>query len=64
MSIIQSAIRYPVTTTVGVILLVLFGVVSLTKLPELGYTVIVLANYGHAATPVADYLRQLIAHSK
>ncbi len=32
--------------------------------PELGYTVIVLANYGHAATPVADYLRQLIAHSK
>ncbi|MFB3115046.1 MAG: efflux RND transporter permease subunit, partial [Nitrospirales bacterium] len=33
MSIIQSAIRYPVTTTVGVILLVLFGVVSLTKLP-------------------------------
>ncbi len=33
MSIIQSAIRYPVTTTVGVIFLVLFGVVSLTKLP-------------------------------
>ncbi len=33
MSIIQFAIRYPVTTTVGVILLVLFGVVSLTKLP-------------------------------
>ena len=33
MSIIQSAIRYPVTTTVGVILLVLFGVMSLTKLP-------------------------------
>lgn len=31
--------------------------------PELGYTVIVLANYGHAATPVADYLRQLVAHS-
>jgi hydrophobic/amphiphilic exporter-1 (mainly G- bacteria), HAE1 family len=33
MSIIQSAIRYPVTTTVGVILIVLFGVVSLSKLP-------------------------------
>lgn len=33
MSIIQFAIRYPVTTTVGVILVVLFGVVSLTKLP-------------------------------
>jgi HAE1 family hydrophobic/amphiphilic exporter-1 len=33
MSIIQFAIRYPVTTTVGVIFLVLFGVVSLTKLP-------------------------------
>ena len=32
--------------------------------PELGYTVIVLANYGHAATPVAEYLRQLIAHSQ
>ncbi|MDT7042697.1 efflux RND transporter permease subunit [Candidatus Nitronereus thalassa] len=33
MSIIQSAIRYPVTTAVGVILVVLFGMVSLTKLP-------------------------------
>ena len=32
--------------------------------PDLGYTVIVLANYGHAATPVADYLRQLVAHSQ
>jgi CubicO group peptidase (beta-lactamase class C family) len=32
--------------------------------PDLGYTVIVLANYGHAATPMADYLRQLVAHSQ
>jgi len=33
MNVIQFAIRYPVTTAVGVILIVLFGVVSLTKLP-------------------------------
>ena len=33
MNFIQFAIRYPVTTTVGVIFIVLFGVVSLTKLP-------------------------------
>jgi len=33
MNFIHFAIRNPVTTTVGVILLVLFGVVSLTKLP-------------------------------
>lgn len=33
MNIIQFAIRYPVTTTVGVILIVLFGVVSLNRLP-------------------------------
>ncbi len=33
MNVIQFAIRYPVTTTVGVILVVLFGLVSLTKLP-------------------------------
>ena len=33
MNVIQFAIRYPVTTAVGVILAVLFGVVSLTKLP-------------------------------
>ncbi len=33
MNLIQFAIRYPVTTAVGVIFVVLFGVVSLTKLP-------------------------------
>jgi HAE1 family hydrophobic/amphiphilic exporter-1 len=33
MNVIQSAIRYPVTTTVGVLFLVLFGVVSLLRLP-------------------------------
>ena len=33
MSIIQFAIRYPVTTTVGVIFVILFGCVSLAKLP-------------------------------
>ncbi len=33
MNVIRFAIRYPVTTAVGVILVVLFGVVSLTKLP-------------------------------
>ncbi len=33
MNVIHYAIRYPVTTTVGVILIILFGVVSLTKLP-------------------------------
>ena len=33
MNVIQFAIRYPVTTAVGVILVVLFGLVSLTKLP-------------------------------
>ncbi len=33
MNVIQFAIRYPVTTAVGVILVVLFGVVALTKLP-------------------------------
>ena len=33
MNFIQFAIRYPVTTTVGVIFIILFGVVSLTKLP-------------------------------
>ena len=33
MNVIQFAIRYPVTTTVGVILVVLFGLVSLTRLP-------------------------------
>lgn len=33
MNFIQFAIRYPVTTTVVVIFIVLFGVVSLTKLP-------------------------------
>ena len=33
MNLIKFAIRYPVTTAVGVILIVLFGVVSLTKLP-------------------------------
>ena len=33
MSMIQFAIRYPVTTTVGVILVVLFGIVSLSTLP-------------------------------
>ncbi len=33
MNVIQFAIRYPVTTVVGVILVVLFGFVSLTRLP-------------------------------
>ncbi len=33
MNVIQSAIRYPVTTTVGVLFVVLFGVVSLLRLP-------------------------------
>ncbi|MCZ6801107.1 MAG: efflux RND transporter permease subunit [Nitrospirae bacterium] len=33
MNLISSAIRYPISTTVGVILIVLFGVVSLLKLP-------------------------------
>ena len=33
MNVIQFAIRYPITTTVAVILVVLFGLVSLTKLP-------------------------------
>lgn len=33
MNVIQFAIRYPVTTTVGVILVALFGFVSLTRLP-------------------------------
>lgn len=33
MNVIQFAIRYPVTTTVGVILMVLFGLVSLIQLP-------------------------------
>ena len=33
MNLIQSAIRYPVTTAVGVLFVVLFGVVSLLRLP-------------------------------
>lgn len=33
MNPVKFAIRYPVTTTVGVLLIVLFGVVSITKLP-------------------------------
>lgn len=33
MNIVQFAIRNPVTTTVGVLLIILFGVVSLTRLP-------------------------------
>ena len=33
MNVIQSAIRYPVTATVGVLFVVLFGVVSLLRLP-------------------------------
>jgi HAE1 family hydrophobic/amphiphilic exporter-1 len=33
MPIVQYAIRYPITTTVGVLLVVLFGVVSLLRLP-------------------------------
>ena len=33
MKIIQEAIRYPVTTTVGVLLLALFGIISLTRIP-------------------------------
>ena len=31
--------------------------------PDLGYTVVVLANTGHQATPVADQIRQWIAYS-
>ncbi len=33
MNIIQAAIRYPVTTTVGVLFLVLFGLISLVRVP-------------------------------
>jgi hydrophobic/amphiphilic exporter-1 (mainly G- bacteria), HAE1 family len=33
MNVIQSAIRYPVTTTVGVAFIILFGVVALLRLP-------------------------------
>ena len=33
MNVIASAIRYPVTTAVGVLFVVLFGVVSLLRLP-------------------------------
>ena len=33
MNVIQSAIRYPVTTTVGVLMVILFGTVSLFRLP-------------------------------
>ena len=33
MPLVQFAIRYPITTTVGVLLIVLFGVVSLIRLP-------------------------------
>jgi HAE1 family hydrophobic/amphiphilic exporter-1 len=33
MKLIEGAIRYPVSTTVGVILLVLFGAISLTRIP-------------------------------
>ena len=33
MNVIRSAIRYPVTSTVGVLFIVLFGVVSLIRLP-------------------------------
>ena len=33
MKIIQHAVRYPVTTAVGVILLVLFGMIALFGLP-------------------------------
>ena len=33
MPLVQFAIRYPITTTVGVLLVVLFGVVSLIRLP-------------------------------
>ena len=33
MNLVQSAIRYPVSTIVGVLLVVLFGVVALVKLP-------------------------------
>lgn len=33
MALVQYAIRYPITTTVGVLLVVLFGVVSLLRLP-------------------------------
>ena len=33
MKVIQAAIRYPVTTAVGVILVVLFGAISLAKIP-------------------------------
>ena len=33
MNVIQSAIRYPVTTTVGVLFIILFGAVALLRLP-------------------------------
>jgi HAE1 family hydrophobic/amphiphilic exporter-1 len=33
MNVIQSAIRYPVTSTVGVLFIILFGVVALIRLP-------------------------------
>ena len=33
MNLVHSAIRYPVSTTVGVLLVVLFGIVALVKLP-------------------------------
>ena len=33
MNLVHSAIRYPVSTTVGVLLIVLFGIVALVKLP-------------------------------
>ena len=33
MKLVKSAIRYPVSTIVGVLLVVLFGVVALVKLP-------------------------------
>ena len=33
MKIIHDAIRYPVTTTVGVLLLALFGLISLSRIP-------------------------------
>ena len=33
MSLIQAAVRYPVSTAVGVILIVMFGVISLLRLP-------------------------------
>ena len=33
MTLIQSSIRYPVTTAVGVLILLLFGLISLSQLP-------------------------------